>query len=92
MFKTINCALLVLALFLVACGGPTTPIPSNTAAPKETLAVPTVAIVEPALLHQVNIKPAGLTLAVTEEQQITATALARPSVLGFTLWRGTPPS
>ena len=75
MFKTINCALLVLALFLVACGGPPTPIPSNTAAPTETPAVPTVAIVEPALLHQVNTKPAGLTLAVTEEQQITATAL-----------------
>ena len=66
MFKTVNCPLLaLLALFLVACGDPATPTPTNTSLPTKTPTA-TLDTVEPEPLGQVKIELAELTLEVTE--------------------------
>ena len=81
MFKTACGSLLaLLTLFIVACGAevPATSSPTNPTTPEPKAGTPAETMTvtaQPALLHQVNIEPAALTLAVTEEGQIAATAL-----------------
>ena len=74
------CVLLVLMLFLLACGTDIPAIPTPTISPAATTEreIPVKATVDAAEtmpLYQVTIEPAEISLAVNEELQINAMAL-----------------